>query len=166
MVSVLIRRYREEDRASCRMLWEELTVKHREIYDDPSIGGDEPGLYFDKHLALASPEHIFVATEGLRVVGLSGYLINGNEAIVEPLVVTQSRRGLGIGTKLLETLIGDLDRTAIKYLTVKPAARNAAAMAFFRKRGFDKLGMVELFMDFSGAEWKSGARLLDLDFEY
>jgi len=166
LVEVLIRKYSEEDRASCRGLWEELTVRHREIYDDPTIGGDDPGLYFDKHLAQAGPEHIFVATEEGAIVGLSGYLVNGNEACVEPLVVRKSRRGRGIGTMLLEAVGNDLDKTAIKYLTVKPAARNVEALEFFRKRGFDKLGMIELFQDFSGTKWRKDAKLLGMEFEY
>ncbi len=38
------------DREACRALWRELTECHRTIYGDPSIGGDDPGLYFDEHL--------------------------------------------------------------------------------------------------------------------
>jgi len=50
MSGIEIREYQEKDRDACRRLWRELTVWHRDIYSDPTIGA-EPGLYFDEHLA-------------------------------------------------------------------------------------------------------------------
>lgn len=46
-----IRKYQETDREHCRALWRELAEWHREIYQDPTIGGEHPEDYFDKHLA-------------------------------------------------------------------------------------------------------------------
>ncbi|MBI4300887.1 MAG: hypothetical protein HY677_07095, partial [Chloroflexi bacterium] len=37
-----IREYRTADFEACRSLWGELTRHHREIYEDPTIGGDDP----------------------------------------------------------------------------------------------------------------------------
>ena len=45
--NVGIREYASADYSACRMLWVELTEHHRRIYEDPSIGGDDPGGAFD-----------------------------------------------------------------------------------------------------------------------
>jgi hypothetical protein len=47
MTEVIIRKYLPIDKESCRKLWQELTEKHRQIYQDPSIGGPTPEKYFD-----------------------------------------------------------------------------------------------------------------------
>jgi hypothetical protein len=55
MSDITIRPYGDSDLEPCRTLWAELTRRHREIYGDPSIGGDDPGAYFDDHLDLRAP---------------------------------------------------------------------------------------------------------------
>ena len=49
---VEIRPYGPSDLEACRDLYTQLVEHHREIYDDPSIGGDDPGAGFDDDLAL------------------------------------------------------------------------------------------------------------------
>jgi hypothetical protein len=49
-VDVSIREYRLSDLPACRALQRELVERHREIYGDPGIGGDDPGAGFDLHL--------------------------------------------------------------------------------------------------------------------
>lgn len=166
MDEIEVRGYRDGDRDACRRLWEELTVWHREIYGDPGIGGAEPGLYFDKHLAKTGPEHLLVAVAGDKVVGLAGYLVEDEEIEVEPLVVTGSHRGRGIGSMLLDAVVKRFERTGIKSLTVRPVMRNTKALEFFRSRGFDKVGRIELFIDYTGGSWKKDLRLFELDFGY
>lgn len=53
---VIVRDYASADYPACRMLWVELTEHHRRIYEDPSIGGDDPGGAFDDYLAV--PERV------------------------------------------------------------------------------------------------------------
>jgi len=53
-----IRAYALADLDACRRLWQVLTERHRLIYEDPTIGGDDAGLYFDTHLARVGPENI------------------------------------------------------------------------------------------------------------
>lgn len=166
MAEIQIREYQGQDLNGCRELWEELTAWHREIYSDPTIGGENPGLYFDTHLAKAGPKHLFVALDGDDVVGLAGYLLVEGEAEVEPLVVRNTHRGRGIGTMLLDAVVRRLEGTGIKSLTVRPVMRNVRAIEFFRKRGFDKLGRVELFIDYTGSNWKKDLKLFDLEFEW
>jgi len=50
----------------------ELTDHHRQIYDDPSIGGDDPGTGFDDHLATPGRIASWVAELAGTVMGLTG----------------------------------------------------------------------------------------------
>ena len=101
-MSAHIRRYASRDLGRCRELWVELTQHHRDIYGDPSIGGVDPGLFFDKHLARVGPERIWVVEVNGEVVGLVGLIVDdrdGDErvAVVEPLVVASSHQNKGLG---------------------------------------------------------------------
>jgi GNAT superfamily N-acetyltransferase len=147
VVDVVIRRYRCDDLDACRALWVELTETHRELYDGPTIGGDDPGRQFDQHLAATGPERIWVADAAGQVVGLAGMLLDGHRAELEPIVVAAHHRGSGIGALLTEAVI-DAARTAgARRLAVRPTGRNTAAMRFFHAVGFDVLGRVELQVD-------------------
>ena len=59
--SPTIRTYQPRDLEACRSLWTELTQVHRDLYEDPTFGGDDPGLGFDEHLAVA--EGVWAAYE-------------------------------------------------------------------------------------------------------
>ena len=48
----VVRAYESRDLDACRGLWEELTQWHRDLYQNPGIGGDDPGRFFDRHLEL------------------------------------------------------------------------------------------------------------------
>ena len=69
--SVTIRRFEERDSAPCRALWVELTRWHRELYDDQSIGGDDPGSGFDGYLNEVGDSRFWVAERARSVVGFT-----------------------------------------------------------------------------------------------
>src|SRR5437762_13013552 len=107
MAGVAVREYRDADLLACRGLWAELTEHDRRSYDDPTIGGNDPGAYFDTYLA--TPERVmsWVAVAGDadgrgggEVVGLTGLFDRGEEGEVEPVVVTERLRGGGVGRAL------------------------------------------------------------------
>ncbi|HUW43034.1 MAG TPA: GNAT family N-acetyltransferase [Thermoplasmata archaeon] len=160
------RRYRRTDRESCRRLWRDLTERHREIYSDPTIGGQDPEDCFDKHLKKVGEKNIWVAVIGGKVVGFLGIILDNEEAEMEPVVVHHSHRGKGVGSALVETAINESERLGVKYLSVRPVARNAEAIKFFRAKGFENIGHIELFMDFSDKRWKTGIEVHDLPFRY
>jgi len=139
---------------------------HREIYADPSIGGEHPEDYFDKHLAKVGAGNIWVASRGTGVVGFVGLIIEENEAEIEPLIVTQSLRHEGIGKQLVKKVISEARRRGLPSLSVRPVARNEKALGFFFMQGFNVLGRLELFMDFSGHAWKSGVKIHECEFEF
>jgi GNAT superfamily N-acetyltransferase len=99
---VVVRGYAEGDYASCRSLWAEMTVYHRGIYGDPSIGGDDPGAGFDGYLAEPRRSGSWVAESRGRVIGLTGLFDRGSSGEVEPVVVAQQARNQGIGRMLID----------------------------------------------------------------
>jgi N-acetylglutamate synthase-like GNAT family acetyltransferase len=159
-MSVLVRPYQPGDLAACRGLWVELTQRHREIYDDDGIGGDDPGAYFDTvYLELDGLHGPWVAELDGQVVGLTGLLVQGTHAEVEPVVVTAARRSQGIGDALVERAIQEALQRDVRLLAVRPVARNVEAIAFFVRHGFEILGQIDLTRDLSGREaqcWRSG----------
>jgi len=165
--SIVIRGYRKSDLASCRRLWKELVERHREIYADPAIGGDDPGKFFDEHLKRVGPKRLWVAVDGDEVVGLIGLIVEGEDAEIEPLVVANGSRGRGIGQQLAEQAMAVASATkGVKFLTVRPVARNKEALAFFRAQGLVNIGKVELFADLAHKKWKKGLRIHGLEYRF
>ncbi len=156
MSGVRVRGYEPGDLEACRSLWVELTEAHREIYDAPEIGGDDPGSQFDEHLARVGPERLWVAEADGRVVGLVGLIPKGREAEIEPVVVASAARGRGVGRLLIAEVIAAARAGGFALLSVGAVARNARAIGFYHHMGFDTLGEVEMFMSFGDREWRDG----------
>jgi GNAT superfamily N-acetyltransferase len=169
MSNVVIRKYDPSDLEQCRALWVELTQRHRELYHDPTIGGDNPGLYFDKHLGRVGPEHIWVAEHDGEVVGLVGLIMGDREAEVEPIVVATTHRGKEIGRALLNHALEEARKLGVRYLSVRPVARNVEAISFCYDFGFRTLGGIEMFMELEAqapGTWKPGPKLFGHSFQY
>jgi GNAT superfamily N-acetyltransferase len=161
-MEILIRRYETSDLEVCRALWSELTQRHREIYGDPMIGGDDPGHFFDAYLKNPNLRGPWVAELVGRAVGLGGLIVNGEEGEVEPLVVSSQHRSKGIGRALLNTIVQEAGTVGVRFLSVRPVARNIEAISFFVQAGFDTIGHIDLFQDLSGSaarEWKPGIEI-------
>jgi N-acetylglutamate synthase-like GNAT family acetyltransferase len=160
-----IRGYRADDRDACRALWVELTAWHRRIYGDDSIGGDDPAHFFDEHLERVGPENVWIAERDRRVVGFAGLIVEAPSSELEPVVVSESQRGSGIGRALVETVVAEARTRGLRRVQVRPAARNAEALRFFHACGFDVLGQLELTFDLARPErWRPGERLAGRDF--
>lgn len=168
-LTITIRPYTPADLEPCRALWTALTDHHRTLYGDPTIGGAQPGLYFDAHLEHVGAKRLWVADADGTVCGLVGLIVRGEEADIEPIVVSFAHRGRGIGQQLLARARQEAEALQVRFLGVKPVARNVEAMAFFYKAGFQLLGQVELFMDLSfSAErtWEDGVTIHGHTFKY
>jgi hypothetical protein len=90
--NIRIRNYQRSDRDVCLSLWRELTEWHREIYQDPTIGGDSPEEQSDKHLAKIGPPKIGVPTINSEVAGLTGLDASTLESEIKPLIVIKAHR--------------------------------------------------------------------------
>jgi len=164
-----VRSYRPTDHIACRRLWAELTEHHRELYDDPSIGGADPGAAFDEYLTRIDLSGVWVADHSEDgVVGLVGLLLKGRAGEVEPVVVGGAHRGQGIGKALLEHVAEEGRRRGLKYLTVTPVSRNVSAIQCLYAAGYGVLTGVELTLDLGrrNHQWQDGLDLHDLRFSY
>jgi ribosomal protein S18 acetylase RimI-like enzyme len=155
---LLIRPYSEDDLEVCRALWAELTQHHRDLYGDQSIGGTEPGLQFDAHRDRADLVGLWIAEEDGNPVGLTGLLLQGDEAQIEPVIVTAARRGNGIGDALLRHARAEAIARDARFLSVMPVARNTRAIKKFISAGFTTVGLIDLFEDLRPGErdWLPG----------
>jgi len=168
-MEIIIRQYNPSDLDECRSLWTELTEHHRNIYNDPSIGGNEPGFHFDKHLTRVGVDRIWVAEYYGKVVGITGLIVSDGEAEIDPLVVLAEYRGKGIGTALVKSMIEEAKKLDVQYLSVKPVARNTDAISFYHNIGFRGIGQIELFMELRDSDlekWKHSIELFEHFFVY
>ena len=169
MSDVTIRPYENGDLERCRSLWAEMTQHHRDIYNDPSIGGEHPGLEFDEHLAKLGPERVWVACIDRQVVGFTALIYRGEEAEIEPVSVSADHRTRGVGKALVDHAIGEAKKLGVLCLSVKPVARNEDAIAFFHEIGFKTLGHVQLFKWLGPPmpeQWHPGPTIFGRSFDY
>lgn len=168
-MTVPIRPYRPADHHACRALWAELTEMQRDLYDDPGIGGSDPGAEFEDYLTRLSLSGIWVADHPEDgVVGLVGLLLAGRSGEVDPVVVSQRHRSKGIGGALLTHVAAEARQRKLTQLTVVPATRNIAAVRCLHAAGYDTLAAVRLTLDLSGEvpKPKNDMDLLGLRFNY
>ena len=160
-----IRPYEPGDRDACRALWRELTEHHRELYADPGIGGADPGGRFDQFLEHPHFVAAWVAARDGEVVGLTGLMRGEDGAEIEPVVVSRPARSQGIGRRLVEHVIAEARRRGESSLSIRPVARNAAAIRHFLRAGFSTVGRVELFQSLASSDraWRRGVAIHGLD---
>ena len=157
-----IRAYLPADLPICRELWRALTQRHRDIYRDASIGGADPGIEFDRHLAHPHLAELWVAVENGEVVGLCGLLTEGEEAELEPIVVHPDHRDREVGAALARQAIAEARQLGKKFINVRPVARNREAIAFFHREGFRVLGRLELSCPLDPAAFGDFGHAVDL----
>jgi GNAT superfamily N-acetyltransferase len=164
---VTIRPFEDQEAGPCRALWGELTRAHRALYDDASIGGDDPGSGFDAYLGEFAGARKWVAERGGSVIGFVGLIIRGKQGEIEPVVVSFDARGQGIGRSLVETAVDAARAEGVDQLKASPVARNSHAIDFFHSLGFNALGHVDLLLDFRHAEayWQPGEHIAGRDFD-
>jgi N-acetylglutamate synthase-like GNAT family acetyltransferase len=147
-----------------------MVQKHRDIYDDQSIGGDDPGLEFDKHLELVGSENIWLVEFEGNVIGFTSLIKkNDQEAEIEPIVVSRKHRGKGVGELLIKYAVEEAKKNNILCLYVKPVARNKEVISFFHDCGFKNIGHIQLFMwlgESSPDMWKKGFDIFGKTFNY
>lgn len=162
------RPYEPRDYEPCRALWVELTEHHREIYEDPTIGAPDPGAALDPYLAALGDGELWVTESDGRVIAMAGLLQHGDEGEVEPIVVTREWRSTGVGSRLLDHIVQRARDRRLRFLSIRPVARNERAIARFHASGFRTLGHVDMFMQLDDAErtWRSGLSIHGLDLAF
>lgn len=168
-MSASIREYQPEDSTRCRELWRSLTQRHRDIYDDPTLGGLDPGLEFDQYLENSRLHRLWVAERADQILGLCGLLVQDEESELEPIIVDPEHRNLGVGALLAQRAITESRSLGVKYVNVRPVARNLEAIRFFHRQGFQLLGRFELSMALENASPFGSSRrteIHNLTFDY
>jgi GNAT superfamily N-acetyltransferase len=168
--TVTIRSYRPTDHRDCRHLWAELTQGRQSRYSDDALPeGADHGAAFEEYLTRLDLSGMWVAEDaGTGVVGLIGLILSGRGGEVEPVIVTASRRGEGIGRALLGRVAEEAGRRGLKRLTISPDSRNVDAIRCLHAAGYDALASVTLAIDLdaSRGSWRDGVDLHDLRFQY
>lgn len=176
-MNITIRDCQISDYDICRFLWVELTQHHRDIYEDLSIGGDDPGRGFDRYLENPQLRGTWVAEAEYKVVDLAGLLTHshteedkaGIQGEVEPVVLSSPYRDKGIGSRLVEHVVEQARGKGVRFLSIRPAARNERAISLYVRLGFSALGAVELLQDLSSSydrKWNPGIKILDNELRY
>jgi GNAT superfamily N-acetyltransferase len=167
MTEAVIRPYRPGDHSAGRRLWVELAEQHRELYEDPSFGGTDPGAAFEDYLTRLDLSGVWVAEYGDDgVVGLAGLIMAGRVGRVEPVVVAADRRGQGIGRALLDHVAAQARQRGLPRLTITPESRNVEALRCLHGAGYDVLSAVELTLDLRARPdaWRDGIDMHKLRF--
>jgi N-acetylglutamate synthase-like GNAT family acetyltransferase len=158
-----IRDYQDPDFSACCSLWEELAQYHRKIYEDPSIGGDDLGRGFELYLNNAQRRATWVVEAEGRVVACAGLIVdihgNGEEAEIEPVIVSGNYRRKGIGAKLIRYATQEAKKLGVRSLSIRPVLRNVEAIHLFVREGFNLVGYIDLFQNLSQSsykKWKPG----------
>jgi len=167
---VTIRPYRPLDHRACRELWADLIRTKRELYDDQTIGGTDPGAGFEEYLTRLDLAGIWVAEQrDDGVVGLVGLVLGHRRAgEVEPVVVAEQWRDRGIGRALLQHVAGEAQRRELTALSISPDSRNIEAIRCLHAAGYDVLSSITLTLDLAprGHTWQDGLDVHELRFSY
>jgi N-acetylglutamate synthase-like GNAT family acetyltransferase len=162
-MNITIRDYQDSDHSACCSLWEELAAHHANIYEDPSIGGDDRGQAFESYINNAQRRATWVVEAEGKVVACAGLLLDlygdGKEAEIEPIIVSGNYRGKRIGTKLIRHAVEEARRFGVRSLSIRPVLRNEEAIRFFVREGFNSVGYIDLFQSLSKSsykKWKPG----------
>ena len=161
-MDINVRTYRNDDYPACLTLYSELSQHYADIYEDPTIADGDSSKWLESLWKSHGYSGTWVAEADGQVVGLAGLLINGEEGEIEPIIVSSYFRNRGIGTKLIQQFLGEAKKKKIRFLSIRPTARNERALSLYIRLGFNILGHVELFQDLSpesSRKWKSGIEI-------
>jgi len=87
--------------------------------------------------AVADPHHnFFVAELDGRLVGYAGMWVEGNQAHIAKVAVTEGYRRRGIGTALLQQLLDQARRLGLAQAYLEVRRGNLAAQQLYRRFGF------------------------------
>lgn len=137
-----------------------ITIRHAGHGDEPAVvgliremaEGEDDASPIDEHYVrhfLASPvTGALLAFDGEAPVGLLGYVIvpglfhAADSGLIEPLVVTESRRGEGIGRRLVETALSLFRKAGCIEVSVSTGADNEIAQKLYCDAGLDEASVL------------------------
>jgi GNAT superfamily N-acetyltransferase len=149
---VTIRGYRPSDHSACRRLWGELTEHQQRLYGEQPSEDADLGAGFEEYLTQLNLSGMWVADDAeVGVAGFVGLMLDGRAGEVDPVVVTRSLRGRGIGQALLARVADEAKRRGLRRLTVSPSVRDVSALRALHAAGFGTVASVTLSIAMSGS---------------
>jgi ribosomal-protein-alanine N-acetyltransferase len=113
----------------------------------------------------ATNYNCMICEEMDNVIGYSILSIAVGESHIMNICVDPEAQGLGVGSKLLEKMIGVAKKKSETiFLEVRPS--NTAAIKLYEKRGFNEIGVRKGYYPSIGDEGREDAVMLALDLEY
>ena len=134
-----IRRAQRTDVPAMREIFNEVLRNSNSIYREEEVTLEERYAWFDEKLEHGFP--IFGAYEGDHLIGYAGYgtwrAAQGYRKSVElTIYVDQKRRGKGIGSKLMQTIIEHAKANGYHVMIGAIDAANQQSIEFHKRFGF------------------------------
>ena len=109
------------------------------------IGGEAPVDKVERRARFESSVHrddaqFFVAEDGGRIIGELGIEVSGYGVADFGMMVAPDARGSGVGSALLEAAIAWAREAGAHKVALQVWPHNEAAIALYRKYGFDQEG--------------------------
>ena len=158
-MQIQIRKYQDSDYNICLALCRELAQHHADIYGDPAIARGDSVKWFEGLFNRDGYVGIWIAEIDNHAAGFAGLFSHGEEGEIEPVVVASGFRNKGIGTRLVRYLVEEARKRKVRFLSIRPVARNKEALALFVRLGFNLVGHIDLFQDLSETstrKWQPG----------
>ena len=81
-----------------------------------------------------------LAEEEGQILGIGAIVFNPDGADLVDILVAKDRRRQGIADAMMQALLRECERRELKKLFLEVRESNAAAIALYRKYGFEKIG--------------------------
>lgn len=136
---MIIRRAERAEVPAMREIFNEVLRNSNSIYREDEVTLEERYVWFDEKIEHGFP--IFGAYEGDQLVGYAGYgtwrAAQGYRKSVElTIYVDQKRRGRGIGSKLIQTIIDQAKADGYHVMLGAIDADNQQSINFHKRFGF------------------------------
>jgi len=96
--------------------------------------------------------YYLVAEQDGEIMAYAGLLAAGGQGDVLTIAVATAQWSHGIGSELLERLLGEADRRGCTEVFLEVRADNARAQRLYRRRGFTDIGIRRAYYQPSGTD--------------
>lgn len=116
------------------------------VYEIERSSFSEPYPYYVfTTMARETPETFLVAISEHNVIGYVLTSMNSDVAHILSIAVRESLRRGGVGSKLMDEMIGVLRKRGVLRVNLEVRKSNLAARAFYQRLGFQEVGLVEAY---------------------
>ena len=142
------RKCRDEIKLAIANMFLDLEISQMTTYDVSDLAKIEAetfgkSAWSEKGIAeeLNNPcAHFIVARSDNKVLGYTGFQLLAGEAYIANIVVKKEYRGLGIGKRLLATLIDLAKELKSVFISLEVRQSNSTAKKMYENFGFEKVG--------------------------